>query len=85
MNASEDGDEPVGEVPVLGGFQIFGTSHLGGPHRTPLAARQTEALNVIRELHVEEPSKLLTQPSHCAECYLDWPCATVRAIQERGL
>lgn len=51
----------------------------------PLADRQADALNAIRALHFEEPSKLLTQPSHCNECYLDWPCPTIRAIRERDL
>ncbi len=72
MNASADGDEPLGE-------------HLDVtmPQTVSLIDRQTQALNEIRAMHVEAAFSLLD--SKCGECLETWPCRTVTIIDGLGV
>lgn len=93
MNACEDQSEPLGESPAIDTLTAIGRGAVLGIPRAAdevlatkqLAERQTDALNAVRELHA--PS----QPEdpkwrYCTECGIDsdYPCSTIRAIDEAG-
>lgn len=98
MNTTEEQDEPLGEAPVLTGFQLMGTDHLTGGVDSVLAAadrvteavalaeRQTRALDEIREMH--KRCWLIADRYVCETCRdvdgdpIDYPCPTV-AILDR--
>ncbi|MDD7812604.1 hypothetical protein PP713_08545 [Mycobacterium sp. CSUR Q5927] len=77
MNASADGEEPLGEhVEVT------------MPHTVRMIDLQAQALKAVRELHQPgEPDALGMFANTCTGCSIpncgiavSWPCPTVRAI-----
>lgn len=83
MNASADGDEPMGEHPELTTM----------PHAVSLIDRQAAALAAIRALHTPMGSDALRLFGQCCSaCSIEragiavqYPCPTVRILEKHGV
>ncbi|AMU78481.1 hypothetical protein SEA_SKINNYPETE_51 [Mycobacterium phage SkinnyPete] len=83
MNATDDGLEPLGEAPECGAVLGILRSADKIAATAQLAARQAQALNAIRVLHAAEYDEDLERNT-CYECSDDYPCPTIRVIEEAG-
>ncbi|MDD7813663.1 hypothetical protein PP713_13925 [Mycobacterium sp. CSUR Q5927] len=76
INATDEGDEPVGEYVEVTMPRVAG-----------LIERQGKALNDIRALHVEVPCTVPCKNPRglCVRCQTHMPCSTISILDRLGV
>lgn len=85
MNATEDGDEPVGEAPE---YVIIAAPPREALTSIPvLGENERQAIAEIREMHgdIDRDPDYPNIPPMCRQCFEYQPCDTNKALDKRGL
>lgn len=87
MNATEDGDEPVGEAPEY--VTITVPPREGLTSLPVLGENERQAIAEIRHTHYRSCDcgvcESLGRIPFCVKCQADWPCDDIRILDKWGV